>query len=203
LEIALTKPRLAKYLAKTNQDLDLALKLYEENTRLSEAFYTPLQSLEVCLRNHIDAQLAQRYGPDWCQNGAPGFNSVSEQMINNALWELRNKPPPTDRNDVVAELKFAFWVGLLGPHYDASLWRQCLHRAFRRGGGKPRSLVHSRFNALRRFRNRIMHYEPIFHRPLQQLHDEMIEAIGWMCRDTAAWTAHHSRLPEVIATRER
>jgi hypothetical protein len=32
---------------------------------------------------------------------------------------------------------------------------------------------------------------------LQQLHDEIIEAIGWTCRDTAAWAAHHSRFPAV------
>jgi hypothetical protein len=24
-------------------------------------------------------------------------------------------------------------------------------------------------------------------------HDEIIEAIGWMCRDTSAWAKHHSR----------
>jgi hypothetical protein len=188
-------------LAATDNDLDLALKLYEENTRLSEAFYTPLQSLEVCLRNHLHVQLIARYGDDWCQNGAPRFNADSEQMIADAIWELRNEPPPIDPNDVVAEMKFAFWVSLLGPHYGATLWRQSLYKAFLRGGGKRRSLVHQRFNAIRRFRNRIMHHEPIFHRPLQQLHDEIIEAIGWMCQDTAAWTAHHSRFDDVISTR--
>jgi outer membrane immunogenic protein len=28
-------------------------------------------------------------------------------------------------------------------------------------------------------------------------HKEIIEAIDWMCRDTAAWTLHHSRVPAV------
>jgi hypothetical protein len=37
--------RLANYLAAVNGDLDLSLKLYEENMRLAEAFYTPLQCL--------------------------------------------------------------------------------------------------------------------------------------------------------------
>ena len=102
--------------------------------------------------------------------------------------------------DLVAELKFAFWVGLLGPHYDATLWRKALYKGFLARGGKPRSTVHNQFNALRRFRNRVMHHEPIFRRPLFQLHDEIIEAIEWMWCDTAAWTAHHSRFPTVHAT---
>jgi hypothetical protein len=203
LQKTLTAERLRKYLLATDNDLDLALKLYEENMRLSEAFYAPLQCLEVCLRNTLHDQLTAKYGAHWFQNGAPQFNAISEQMITDALWELKNKPPPIDPNDVVAELKFAFWVGILGPHYDATLWRQALYKAFRVGGGKPRSTVHHRFNAVRRFRNRIMHHEPIFQRPLQQLHDEIIDAIGWMCADTAAWTAHHSRFETVIATRDR
>jgi hypothetical protein len=26
-----------------------------------------------------------------------------------------------------------------------------------------------------------------------------LECIGWICRDTAEWTAHHSRFPAVFA----
>lgn len=200
LEITISRPRLQKYLAATGGNLDRALRLYEENLRLSESFYTPLQAVEICLRNHIHREFTVQYGVDWYQNGAPGFNLASEKMIGDALAEVSGNP---DINDVVAELKFAFWVGVLGPHYDATLWRKCLHRAFRSGGGKPRSIVHHRFNAIRRFRNRIMHHEPIFQKPLQQFHDEIVEAIGWMCRDTAAWAAHHSRFDDVIAHRGR
>jgi hypothetical protein len=64
-----------------------------------------------------------------------------------------------------------------------------------------RADVHGRFNAVRRFRNRIAHPEPIFHRDVKQTHDEIIDAIGWMCRDTAAWTEHHSRFMAVYEGR--
>ena len=95
-------------------------------------------------------------------------------------------------------LKFAFWVGLLSPQYDATLWRRALYRCFLHGGGKKRSLVHGRFNAIRRFRHRIAHHEPLFHRPVAQLHDELIEAIGWMCADTSTWARHHSRVADIL-----
>ena len=201
LEASITRKRLAKYLAATGDDLDKALQLYEENTRLSEAFYSPLQAVEVCLRNKLNVQLSGRFGSDWFQNGQPGFHPDSEQMIVDALRDLQHKPLPTDPDDVVAELKFAFWVGLIGPKYDSTLWRQCLHRAFL--VRKPRSVIHGRFNALRRFRNRIMHHEPIFHRPLLQLHNELIDSIRWMCSDTSSWAAFHSRFDEVSTTRPK
>lgn len=50
LERALSPTRLGRYLADTNGLLDSALSLYERNARLAEAFYRPLQSLEVCRR---------------------------------------------------------------------------------------------------------------------------------------------------------
>lgn len=180
-----------------NGDLDGAIKLYEENARLSEAFYTPLQNLEIAFRNAIAVHLSARYGNDWHVNGAPNFNVNSREMIAAAMQGLPANAPV---GSVIAELKFAFWVGLLGPGYDATLWRQGLYKAFLAGGGKPRKTIQGRFNALRRFRNRVMHHEPVFDRPLQQLHDEIIEAISWICRDTAAWTAHHSRFQVVLTT---
>lgn len=190
--------RLEKYLQATSNQIDDALKLYEENTKLSESFYTPLQTVEVCLRNALHDRLTATYGGEWAQNGAPGFSADSQSMIGNAMFNLANNPRPLDRNEIVAELKFAFWVGLLSTGYDATLWRRCLYKAFP-NAARPRRDIHSRFNAIRRFRNRVMHHEPIYHRPLQQLHDEIIEAIGWMCRDTSDWCAHHSRFETVLA----
>lgn len=121
------------------------------------------------------------------------------RLIDEAVAELQNRVQSPTPDDIVAELKFAFWVGLLGPGYDATIWRKTLHRGFANGGGKKRQTVHSRFNAIRRLRNRIAHHEPIFTRDVAQDHADALEAIGWMCIDTMAWTAHHSRLLDVLA----
>lgn len=199
LEITITRVRLTRYLAENAGDLDVALELYERNTRLSEAFYTPLQSCEVSLRNTIAAQMTNVYGVDWFNNGNPPLNNDARERILEARRELAHVNPITP-DAVVAELKFAFWVSLLGPGYDNTLWRKALYRGFQNGGGRPRSMVHGRFNAIRRFRNRIAHHEPIYHRPLAQIHNEILDAIGWMCRNTQAWTAHHSRFVEINTT---
>jgi hypothetical protein len=200
LERTLTRERLEKYLSATNQDLDAALKLYEENSRLSEAFYTPLQSVEICLRNCLHEQLTTSYGEEWYRNQATPLAQDSRRMIFDVIDQLRKNREPEIPGKVVAELKFAFWIGLLGPGYDSTLWRGGLYKAFLAAGGKPRKTVHSRLNVIRRFRNRVAHHEPIFDRQLFQMHSEIIDAIRWMCRETASWAAYHSRFEHVQGT---
>ncbi len=195
--MSISSERLTTYLSLSGGDLDAALALYERNMRLSEAFYVPLQCMEICFRNRLCLQLAEQYGDDWPTNNKVPFRADSADAIADGLDAIKNPSPRT--GDVVEELNLGFWVGLIGPRYDSTLWRTTLHRAFRVGGRRSRSVVHGRFNALRRFRNRIAHHEPIFVRNLNRTHDEIIEAIGWMCADTSRWAAHHSRAPAILA----
>ena len=70
-EVAISLERFARYLNWTGGDHDRALELYALNTRLSEALYTPLQMLEVALRNRVHKVLAEarhdRWFDDQCQ----------------------------------------------------------------------------------------------------------------------------------------
>ena len=198
LEQSISRDRLAKYLSNQDDDLDAALALYEKNIRLSEAFYPPLQCLEVCLRNRIHASMRSKYGAGWLNDRAVPLENTARNMID-AAWDGIKKPEAEiTSGDIVAELRFAFWVGILGPSYDATLWRTAVYKCFPNARSLKRKRVHSRMNVLRRFRNRVAHHEPIFFRPVEQMHNEIIEAIGWMCADTRAWAEHHSRVSGVI-----
>jgi hypothetical protein len=192
--------RLGKYLVGAGSDLDKALALYERNTRLSESFYTPLQSMEICFRNRLHDELSTTYGADWYSNGAAPLDPDALQTIQSAVRDLGKAKKPLSPGAVVAELNFGFWVSLLGPRYDATIWRTALFRAFTENGGRmKRTRVHGRFNAMRRFRNRIAHHEPIFLNDLQARHAEIIEATSWMCPQTAAWALYNSRFPATFA----
>jgi hypothetical protein len=200
LENSLSRQRLDKYLVAAGGDLDMALAQYERNTRLSESFYTPLQCMEICLRNTLDRELKTVYGADWFQNGRPPFERDAVAKILEIVTDISRTNKPITAGAIVAELSFGFWVSILGPRYDATLWRQALYKGFREHGTRmKRDRVHRRFNALRRFRNRIAHHEPIFLNNLQNTHSEIIEATSWMCAYTAAWTLHHSRFATVFA----
>lgn len=166
---------------------------------LAEAFYVPLQCLEVCLRNKIHDRMSEVYGADWLTSAtAAPLNDFSRSLVNDAKKKVGED---ASSGKLVAELSFAFWVGLLATQYDATLWRRALHSCFKATRGQKRSVVHGRLNAVRRFRNRIAHHEAIYDRPLERLHREMIEAVGWMCQDTCAWAEHHSRVEAVLQKR--
>lgn len=198
---SLSRARLDKYLQASGSDLDLAIALYERNTRLAESFYTPLQALEICFRNHINDAMAAQFGEDWLINGAAPLKKGTQISIGRAVSDLQQANVPLTQPALVAELSFGFWVSLLGPGYDATIWRQACFRAFRHNGKHlSRKVVHGRANALRRIRNRIAHHEPIFPGNLEGSHDEILEAIGWMCSLTAQWATHHSRFPAVFAS---
>jgi hypothetical protein len=199
LKNTISVKRLDKYLGSVDGDLDKALKLYEENMRLAEAFYTPLQCLEVCLRNGLNSRLCATFSDDWMTNGKPHLEEGARLNIEKAKDDLRKADHDSTPDDIVAELNFGFWVGLMGPSYDGTLWRQTLYKAFLAKGGQKRTTVHRRFNALRRFRNRVAHHEPIFQRPLEQLHTEIIDAISWTCKHTSQWALSHSRF-EAVST---
>jgi hypothetical protein len=186
--------RLSTYLAETGGDLDAALTLYEWNVRLAESLYGPLQCLEISLRNALNDQLQLSYGPDWMDRGASLLNPYATDSIREARSDRSRCAP----GELVADLKFSFWISLLGPAYDSTLWRRALHRCFRGERGLRRADIHARLNAIRRFRNRVAHHEPVFAKA-SQMHGEIIQAIGWMCRHTGDWAHHQSRFGVVYA----
>ena len=195
LEASLSRERLSECLQDCGGVVNDALSLYERNTRLSEAFYSSLQCMEICFRNKLSLQLSLKYGDNWINSNGCPLLADSRGEAQRVVGEIKKQSPTL--HDIIAELNLGFWVGLLGPRYDRTLWRECLYRSFRADGPKKRAIVHRRFNALRRFRNQIAHHEPIFHVEVEQFHTEIIEAIGWMCSDTSAWASYHSRFLEV------
>ncbi len=192
LQRSISPDRLSNYLQNCGNDLEAAITLYEENTLLSERFYTPLQCLEVCLRNTIHIEMSNTYGCNWINDPIAPLNKNSINAISEVIERFDRDPGDIPAGAVVADSKFSFWVGLLSGSYDASIWRNCLHRGFKKGAGKTRKQIHGRFNAIRRFRNRVMHHEPIIFRDPNRVYDEIVEAVGWMCQDTKRWLEHRS-----------
>ena len=194
---SLSVERLSKYLTAHEGERSKALRLYERNIRVSSAFYPPLQCLEICLRNQLNNQMSLIWGGDWFANHVVPIQEDGRRMIREAIAKIGNNPQTNSA--IVAELSLGFWVSLLGPRYDATLWRSGLHRAFQTNGrSMKRNDVHGRFNRIRRFRNRVAHHEPIVFMDLSRVHREMMEAIRWMCPITAEWAEGISTVPQML-----
>lgn len=65
LEMALSLERFGRYLDWANGDRSRAIELYTLNTLISESLYTPLQMLEVALRNRIHAVMTEPVNESW------------------------------------------------------------------------------------------------------------------------------------------
>ncbi len=142
LESIRSRGSLKKYLEYSSVDLHEAITIYERNMRLSEAFYSPLQCLEICLRNAMASQMASAYGENWPVNPDVPLHLDARKAVKEAKEKLPKDANQT--NDIVAALSFGFWVALLAKRYDATVWREALFRAFLSSGKQKRPAVHER-----------------------------------------------------------
>ncbi|MEO3775265.1 hypothetical protein ABGB16_00130 [Micromonospora sp. B11E3] len=192
--------RLGEYVRAAGGDATLAERLYWWNVEVSQAFYLPLKSLEVAVRNALHDQLSDRYGrADWWAAAPLGVNSLRLVAEATAECGRRSGRQPTS-DDVVTRLAFGFWVALVSSSYDRHLWVPTLHRAFPRFTGRRRNL-HESLNTMRLLRNRISHHEPIHHRDLAADHATLYRLLGFLRLELAAGVALRDDVPAVLARR--
>ncbi len=175
------------------------MRRYVLNTTASEAFYTRLQGIEVALRNALHTEATKLHGEEWYLPSVAVLQHPATEMVQSAHQSLVNDGKAPNPGRMLAELNFGFWVTILGPKYETSLWRPYLRRAFpNRPKGTERKDIQKTLNAIRRLRNRIAHHEPILERNLKSDYLAVIKVLGWICPDTATWVNHHSQTAGVI-----
>ncbi|TWI06382.1 Abi family protein [Aerolutibacter ruishenii] len=200
LEHALSLERFGRYLQWAGGDRTRALELYLYNTRVSEAFYTPLQMLEVALRNRIHDVLSARYGEFWFDEPRVLVGADMRKRIDEARTTLSRMRRPETPGRLVAALTFGFWTGLFGSDYE-TLWQRALYAIAQRDNGK--GLRRKDFSApigkVRDLRNRIAHHEPILHEPLGERYASIVQLTRWLVPAGAQWCETYSVLPQVLA----
>src|SRR5436309_3203698 len=198
---AFSAPRLGAYAQTTNHDAAAAERLYWWNLEISGAFYGPLHCLEVALRNSLHDELRSMYArDDWWSAASLRPNCL--RMVAAARDECAHRPGgPASADDMVAALTFGFWTALLSTSYDRQLWIPCLHRAFPNYRGR-RGDLHDNLNAMRLFRNRIVHHEPIHHRDLAADHRKIYRLLNYIDATAAREALAMDRVPIVLAHRQ-
>ena len=190
----ISKERLEKYLIASSGDNAKALSLYELNTRVSEAFYTPIQGFEILLRNSIHKSLSKDYGVDWLTSGKISLEFFQRDAI---LKTLDKSKIVLTIPKMIAELNLGFWTSLFSRKYE-ELWRHNLRHVFKQTPTPlRRKEILKQLNTIRELRNRIAHHEPIFHRELYEEHQSIINIIGLICPYTQEWIIKESRFNDV------
>ena len=210
IEVALSADRFAKYVDICDGDRKAAFRLYGWNMAISAAFYGPLQTLEVTLRDAIHAVLSVEYGRTWYNTAELCLDAHAIKKIHESKNRLVKERHSVDSSHIVANLSFGFWVSLLGAggrrpktltkaNYEMTLWRPALRHAFPHAPRLNRKAVHSPFEHMRLLRNRIAHHEPIHARRLDKDYEIILKILDWMSPDVRTWVEVYSRIPDLLA----
>jgi hypothetical protein len=208
IEDFLSPERLAGYRLTSADAPGLILKRYLWNVELSAAFYGPLHLFEIGLRNAVDRSFRLAYGDDWLTR--PGVLAPKEVgLVSNALDELAKWGMPQARGKIIAELMLGFWARLFAKHYEVGSWSRG-HVYFWPSRSeeifphapknmRTRKAMSARIEAIKKFRNRVFHHEPIWQRnDLVRIHNEICETARWITPDADSLISL-SRVNEVLA----
>ena len=191
-----------RYFILYPNDESRAVKHYQSNIKLTEAFYTSLSVLEVALRNALSRELKTMTGrDDWYAIFAntPGLTNLNK-YITQASKQIAGRHEQITTSKIIAELTLGFWVSLLNAEYERLLWKD-LRRAFPYIPKKDRKRknVSAPLNRFRAFRNRVFHNESICWnmKKVQEIHDELLLVLEWINMDLPEWLKEIDRFENV------
>ncbi|MEV1295245.1 hypothetical protein [Pseudonocardia sp. NPDC049635] len=219
VELWLSAPRFAPYLAEANADRAAALDYYVWNARVAASFLHDLGHLEVALRNAYDRTLTAGDPP-----GAPHWvyapkrhlpvamkrdsktgdmydsNESARKAITKAVKEARkdSKVSTPDPGKVIAEINFGFWRYLTANRLHG-LWVRRLSHAF--PAGTRQKDVDARVGRLHTLRNRAAHHEPLLRANLPARYRDLLEVAGMLSDPLAAHIDAHSVTLDLIEQR--
>ncbi|KAF0185948.1 MAG: hypothetical protein FD163_616 [Hyphomonadaceae bacterium] len=198
---SISEGRLSKYLYVAAQDKQRALKLYMWNTLLCEAFYIIIQTVEVNLRNKINAGLVSSFGENWWEH--PRFRKAieSERLrdLEITIQRIMNSNKQINNRRIVAGLSFGFWSAMLGDRYNQYIWSKHFVNIFTESTGKfDRKKLRQEITKIVALRNKISHHEPIFQDNLHEHYSRVMKTNYWLCPPTADWAKKLCRVPMLI-----
>lgn len=193
----LSSDRFSRYLVWAGGDKEKAFQLYAINTQISEALYTPLQTLEITLRNRIHEIFLHHFTADWFDEPSIITTNYQRERVQKAKADLLANKKEVTPSAIVAKLMFGFWTTLLDKHH-IHLWHACLHKiASKDGRYLDRKSLATPLTSIRILRNRIAHHESILHWNLPEHHARIIETTRYLSPFAAEWISEHSRFHAV------
>ncbi|ERI15434.1 hypothetical protein O206_19370 [Ochrobactrum sp. EGD-AQ16] len=194
LEMALSLERFGRYLDWADGDRSRAIELYTLNTLISESLYTPLQMLEVALRNRIHAVMTEAVNESWFHEPGLLLGEWQPEQLAKAIQDIEEGKKELTPGRIVAALTFSFWTAMFGKDYE-TLWQTTLHKIGLKPDGKGlrRKDFSGPLAQIRSLRNRIAHHEPVIIWNLPKRYESMVEMTGWLSPAAAAWCQAHCR----------
>jgi hypothetical protein len=194
LEYLLSEKRLSTYYSLFPNNKQRAIQYYQLNTQISESLYPLLSNFEVVLRNSIHNSFKVHYKTDnWY--ALVTYRELEDQ-IRIAQGKILASHNHVTTDKLVAELTLGFWTSLLNKQYAKDFWKPIMY-AFPliNNQDKHRGKIAFKLNQIRKFRNRIFHYEPVCNNltALSANHSNILEVLHWINADIVTWTKQIDR----------
>lgn len=201
LFIYLSAERMAMYMKAVTSAKDItdrkrkALRRYEHNTAISEAFYPVIQGFEVALRNAIHNRLCSDFGADWLDTFE--LLETERDAIADAKNAITSKVQPLTQDRVVAELSLGFWVRLFSAEYAETLWGPSLSKIVQI---KDRRALYDRLIEVKTLRNRIAHHNRIVGRTrtMEETYTRLLEILDWISPLVCSWVMMTNSVMECV-----
>ena len=205
----LTLKRLGGYQGKNNNTLESQLHRYNYNISISQEFYPLLHILEISLRNSLHLCWGEILGDqNWLSNHEkhPFLQSRERKKIEDAIDDLRKRERAIEDGRIIAELNLAFWVNLYDRPY-LNMHIKSIKAQFPKATNRQRDiyLIKEKLGEIRVLRNRIFHYEPIWHwNNLSDYANNIKSLLSWINEDLLLKTFSESekKIFELIARQE-
>ena len=188
--------RLASFAYTESDTLNNIIDNYRNNIKISLAIYPELCTLEIILRNTLDKLLKNIYSENWIEEEVNNNKFLDEydyqtllKAYNDTKKDCISTSKPFTKGKVVANLNFGFWTNLCVKKYNSSIWNS--PRKFKSVfvaypySNKAINYISKKLYNIRRFRNRIFHYEKIFKYPTKtlSLYNDIIEMLSYLPPD--------------------
>lgn len=202
LEEYISEPRLSRFLVSCSNSQEKAIRLYEANLQVSQAFYPIMNLLEIFLRNCISTKLSAHFGdPAWIITQKGGF--MSDSSLGNKFWiknqviyaETKTRGTITP-GKIISEQTFGFWTSLFEPRHYRLIAGSVIHCFPRKPAEVNRSYLAGVLKDIREFRNRIYHNEAICFNNItidfshaQHVKTEIYNLLEWMDTDLKVYVS--------------
>lgn len=121
--------------------------------------------------------------------------------VEQAKQRLAEQRKSVSAGRLIAELNFGFWTGLFNKPYHR-FWFPCIGLVFPAAPRNPAlSGLSGDLHMIRKLRNRVYHYEPVFHWPdLTSDQARILELLNWIDPHWQNIIKHLSRFETVLKT---
>ena len=161
------KNSIEKYISNSRLNAYESLEEYKLNILYSQDYYTILSILEISLRNSINQYFNIKYGKDWYKNEF--LHQDSFIKIKEVTKRIITSKKDLTHEQIISELSFGFWSSLFRKSYTNNMRLSDIKCIFPNLPSKKdkiitREYINKKLNHIRKFRNRIFHYEKIINK---------------------------------------